>query len=121
MKILIIDDDKMTITALQHCLDELGHSTYVAKDGQEAIAKITNGEFDIVISDIMMPGISGLSLVNALRSVHLCFTPVIMMSSVHNSPLVGAALKAGANDFISKPVSIEELAAKLNKFDKIKQ
>ncbi|MGZ3921638.1 MAG: response regulator [Bacteroidia bacterium] len=121
MKILIIDDDQMTINALKHSLEDMGHKVFVAEDGEHAITKITNGEFDLVISDIMMPGISGLSLVNVLRSVHLCFTPVIMMSTLHNRPLVDAALKAGANDFLNKPIAIEELAMKVNKFDKMKQ
>jgi len=121
MNILIIDDDQMTITALKHSLEGMGHKTFVAPDGEHAITKITNGEFDLVISDVMMPGISGLSLVNVLRSVHLCFTPIIMMSTLHNSPLVEAAMKAGANDFISKPIAIEELANKISKFDKINQ
>ncbi|MBA3664168.1 MAG: response regulator transcription factor [Bacteroidetes bacterium] len=121
MNILVIDDDKMTSQALTHSLEELGHKPFVANDGEHAITKITNGEYDLVISDVMMPGISGLSLLNVLRTVHLCFTPVIMMSSLHNSPLIEASLRAGASDFISKPVTIEELAAKLSKYDKTNQ
>lgn len=121
MNILIIDDDKLTTTALEHYLQGEGHKTHVAIDGEEAIVKVTKGEFDIVVSDVMMPGISGLSLVNALRALHSCNTPVIMMSSLKNSPLVDAALQAGANDFITKPLMMEELSAKLKKFDSIKQ
>ncbi|MCE3225890.1 MAG: response regulator transcription factor [Bacteroidetes bacterium] len=117
MTILIIDDDKLTVKALQHSISQLGHTTDVAKDGEEAITKIKDGNFDLIITDIMMPGISGLSLVNVLRSVQLCFTPIIMMSSINNNPLVEAALKAGANDFIDKPVSIEELALKIRNFE----
>jgi CheY-like chemotaxis protein len=117
MNILIIDDDKLTVRALQHSISELGHTTEFAKDGEEAISKITTGNYDLIISDIMMPGISGLSLVNVLRSVHLCFTPIIMMSSINDRPLVEAAIKAGANDFIDKPVSIDELSSKIKKFE----
>ena len=121
MNIIIIDDNNLTTRALEHYLNGEGHTTHIATDAEEAISKIIKGNFDIVISDIMMPGISGLSLVNVLRSVHLCYTPVIMMSSLSNSPLVEAALKAGANDFITKPLVMEELSAKLKKFDPIKQ
>ncbi|MCE3260142.1 MAG: transcriptional regulator [Bacteroidetes bacterium] len=120
MNILIIDDDKLTITALQHSLSELGHHAEVAKDGEAAIDMVTKGNFDLIISDIMMPGISGLSLVNVLRSVHLCFVPIIMMSSLNNRPLLDAAMKAGANDFIDKPVSIAELSEKIKKFEMTK-
>lgn len=121
MNILILDDDILTLTALEHLLSDLGHQPIIAEDTNQAITRITNKEADLVISDIMMPGLSGLALVNVLRSVHKSETPIIMMSSLHNSPLVAAALKAGANDFIDKPITIEALAAKINKFDTLKQ
>jgi two-component system phosphate regulon response regulator OmpR len=121
MNILIIDDDQMTISALEKILGDMGHKTGIASDSEEAIGKITGGTYDLVLCDIMMPGISGLSLLTVLRTVHLCFTPVIMMSSLHNQPLVDAAMRAGANDFISKPIAVEELSNKLSKYDKINQ
>jgi DNA-binding response OmpR family regulator len=117
MNILVIDDDKATIHALMHYLQEQGHKVSVAVDGEQAISKVSSEAFDLIISDIMMPGISGLSLVNVLRTVHLCTVPIIMMSSLVNQPLLDAAFEAGANDFISKPVGIEDLDIKLQKFD----
>lgn len=101
-----------------HCLKTLGHEVFVANDGEEAIQKISSGSFDLVISDIMMPGISGLSLVSVLRSVHLCHIPIIMMSSLNNTQLLEAAFEAGANDFIAKPFAVEELVNKLKLYDK---
>jgi CheY-like chemotaxis protein len=118
MKILIIEDDKLTLNAVQHTLENLGHSTTVAKSGEEAISQITAGAFDLIISDIMMPGISGLSFVTVLRSVHMCFTPIIMMSTLSHGPLLDAAFKAGANDFLNKPFTTEELVGKLKKYEK---
>jgi two-component system, OmpR family, response regulator len=120
MKILIIDDDKLTTTALKHSIEQLGHSATEAKSGEEAIETITAGDFDLIICDIMMPGISGLSLVTVLRSVHLCFTPIIMMSTLHNRPLLDAAIQAGANGFLDKPVQPDALAEKIREFDKKK-
>ena len=119
MNILIIDDDKMTINALQHTLEELGHKASVAKNGEDAIEMIQAKEYDVIISDIMMPGISGLSLVNVVRSVHLCFTPIIMMSTLNNRPLLDAAFKAGANDFLNKPINADDLSLKLRKYEKV--
>ncbi len=119
MNVLIIDDDKLTVNSVQHSLELLGHQAVVAKNGEEAIEMVTSGNFDVIISDIMMPGISGLSLVNVLRSVHLCFTPIIMMSTLNNRPLLDAAFKAGANDFLNKPVSTEDLDLKLRKYEKV--
>lgn len=118
MNILIIEDDKLTLNLLQYCIEKLGHKATLAEDGEEAIKLITDGNFDLLICDIMMPGISGLSLVSVLRTVHLCTIPIIMMSTLNNKPLLDAAFEAGANDFIAKPFSMEDLSEKLNKFDK---
>jgi len=118
MNILIIDDDKLTINALKHTLESLGHKTGVSTNGEQAIEMITAGNYDLIISDVMMPGISGLSLVAVLRTIHLCFTPIIMISSLSNRPLIDAALKAGANDFLTKPIDVKELEKKIKKFEK---
>jgi len=116
MNILIIDDDSLTTTSVKHIIENLGHQATIAHNGEEAINIILLGNFDLIISDIMMPGISGLSLVTVLRTVHLCFTPVIMMSTLHNKHLIEAAMEAGANGFLDKPVAIENLVQKLDQF-----
>ena len=118
MNILIIDDDKLTINTLKQLLENMGHSISLANDGEEAIGKISAEQFDLIISDIMMPGISGLSLVNVLRAVHLCTTPIIMMSTLSNKPLLEAALEAGANDFVQKPFTEQDIGAKIKMFTK---
>jgi DNA-binding response OmpR family regulator len=117
MNILLIEDDKLTLNLLQYCIERLGHKAFLAEDGEEAIKMIAKEDFDLLICDIMMPGISGLSLVSVLRTVHLCTMPIIMMSTLNNKPLLDAAFEAGANDFIAKPFSMEELSAKLKKYD----
>ncbi len=117
MNVLIIEDDKSTLNAVQHSLQNLGHTTSVAKSGEDAIDLITQGSFDLILCDIMMPGISGLSFVTVLRSVHLCYTPIIMMSTLNHGPLLDATFTAGANDFLNKPFTQEELAAKLKKYE----
>jgi DNA-binding response OmpR family regulator len=115
MRILIIDDDLTTTHALTHYLQTKGHATTIASDSQTAI-KTASRDFDLIISDVMMPGISGLSLVNLLRTIHLCNTPILLMSSLVNKSLQEAALSAGANDFLSKPLDPEELNEKLERF-----
>lgn len=118
MNILIIEDDKVTLKTLQFMTQNLGHTVHIAGNGEEALRIMENEKFDLIISDIMMPGISGLSLVNVLRSVNLYRSPIIMISALHNKPLLEAAFEAGANDFISKPFTLEDLTNKLNKYDK---
>ena len=63
MNILIIEDDKLTLNSLRFSLESLGHITDLAENGEKAISLIVNGNFDLIICDIMMPGISGLSVV----------------------------------------------------------
>lgn len=118
MDILIVEDDTMTLTVLQHNLENLRHKVYSAKNGEQTVQMILSKSFDLLIIDMMMPGISGLSLVSVLRLVHLCTTPIIMMSTLNNKPLFDAAFKAGANDYLVKPFSVEDLSGKIKKISK---
>jgi CheY-like chemotaxis protein len=118
MIILIIEDDKFTLHVLKHALETFGHHVTLAENAEEAMNKIVDGNFDLVFSDIMMPGISGLSMLSILRTVYLNKTPVIAMSSLNDKPLLEAAYEAGANDFMAKPFTLEDIRGKLIKFDK---
>jgi two-component system, sensor histidine kinase ChiS len=118
MNILIIEDDKVSLKMLQHSIDNLGHTVHTAENSEAAISLLSTEKIDLILSDIMMPGISGLSLVSVLRTVQLCKLPIIMMSVLHNQALLDAAFEAGANDFLVKPISIELLKDKLEKYEK---
>src|ERR1700741_658325 len=118
MNILVIEDDKLTLHSLKYSIESLGHQVTLAENAEEAISKITDEKFDLIISDIMMPGISGLSLVSILLSVHLCNTPIIAMSALGSKTLLDAAYEAGVNDFLLKPFTTESLSEKINKFSK---
>jgi DNA-binding response OmpR family regulator len=113
MKILIIEDDQMTLNLLKYSIERLGHKAFVAESGEKAITMLGNDSYDLIISDVMMPGLSGLSLVSVIRSVNMLSTPIIMMSALSNKPLLDAAFEAGANDFLAKPFTMEELEEKL--------
>jgi two-component system, OmpR family, response regulator VicR len=121
MNILIIEDDRLTLTALKHAMKEAGHEVDSAENAEEAINKVEDDEFDLILSDIMMPGISGLSLITILRTVHLSKIPIIVMSALNNEPLLQAAREAGANDFIAKPFTRESLMEKIEKYNKVVQ
>lgn len=118
MDILIIEDDKMTLNLLQYCIENMGHKAHLAADGDEAISMLSDRNYDLLICDVMMPGISGLSLVSALRTGRHYTIPIIMMSTLNNKPLLEAATDAGADDFLPKPFSVDDLTAKLKKFEK---
>lgn len=117
MNILIIEDDKLTLHSLKHVIEGLGHKVELAENAEEAMNKVVEGKFDLVFSDIMMPGISGLSLLTILRTVHLCKTPIVAMSILNDLPVIEAAFAAGADDFMVKPFTLDGLSKTLSKFD----
>jgi DNA-binding response OmpR family regulator len=117
MNVLIIEDDKLTLTSLQFGLTQLGHTVYTAEGVEEAINVIVDNKIDVLLSDVMMSRISGLSLVAVLRSVYSYTIPIIMMSSLNNSSLQEEIFKAGADDFIPKPFTLNDLSQKLDKYN----
>ena len=118
MIILLIEDDKFVLHALKHIIENLGHTVVTAEDAEKAMTNISSMQFDLIFSDIMMPGMSGLSLLTILRSAYRCDTPIIAMSSLSHKPVQDAALQAGASDFMIKPFSLDDLSEKLNRFNK---
>jgi len=116
MKVLVIEDDKIALTSLKHCIESFGHVVDLAENAEQAMNKIVDGNYELVFTDIMMPGISGLSLLTILRTFHLQSTPIVAMSSLHNQSLIEAAYKAGANDFMVKPFTIDDVGARLTRF-----
>jgi CheY-like chemotaxis protein len=117
MKILIIEDDKVSSFAMKHIIEDLGHKVSVVENAEEALNGILEKKYDLVFSDIMMPGISGLSLLTILRTVHLSKIPVIAMSVLNDQTLINAAFQAGANDFLLKPFNTDDLKKKLKKLE----
>jgi CheY-like chemotaxis protein len=115
MNILIVDDNKLTLKALEFQLKELGHTVQVADNADMGIMMAKNGKFDLLISDLIMPGASGLSLVNTLRFVHHSNIPVIIMSAEKNKTLLDPDYETSVADFLFKPFTTEELKEKLKK------
>jgi DNA-binding response OmpR family regulator len=118
MNILIIEDDKLTLHSLQFSITGLGYSVFVAENVEDAINVLVDNKVEIILSDVMMSKISGLSLVSVLRTVYGYTIPIIMMSSLNNKKLQEEVIRAGANDFIAKPFSIYDLSLKLEKYSK---
>lgn len=119
MNILIIEDDRVTLKTLQNSIENFGHAVHAVERCEEAIMLMGKIKLDLIITDIMMPGISGLSMVGYLRLVNNFTAPIIIMSALNNKPLLDAAFKAGANDFIRKPVTLEVLKDKLEKYNTV--
>ncbi len=116
MNILIIEDERLTLNALRHSIESLGHTAFVAETGEEAIAKVAQHNIDFIFSDIMMPGISGLSLVSLLRNIHFYIKPIVLISTLDTTYIRSSSYDLGADDFIAKPFTVADIAHKINKY-----
>lgn len=114
-KILIVEDDQMMLSLLQFKLQREGFETIVVQDGNEAIAKIENDAPDLIVTDIMMPYLNGMELTSKIRNELNIKTPIIIISSAGQEDMVMQAFKLGADNFITKPFSPNELVMRIRK------
>ena len=111
-RIQIIDDEPAIRSTLADILGDEGHKTTLCESGEEGIAQFARDEFDLILLDLWLPGIDGLSVLERLRNAG---APPIIMISGHGS--VDAAVKAtrlGAYDFLEKPLSLERVLLTVN-------
>jgi len=104
--ILLVDDDETVLTVLQRALDRLPLTVHVANDGATALALIAQRRFDVVVSDIMMPGMNGLKLLHAVREYDLDL-PVILITGNPDIKTATLAVEYGAFQYLIKPVAVE--------------
>ena len=104
-RLLVVDDIEENRNLLQRRLERRGYEVAVADSGQSALDAISAGGFDLILLDIMMPGISGLETLERLRLTNdRGSLPVIMVSAKSESEDVVQALELGANDYVTKPI-----------------
>lgn len=116
MKILICEDDLMTLKALDHKLKNEGYETLTALDGKQAIDMLnSHPEIDLLLTDLHMPLISGLELITHVRNEMKSFMPIVMLTRVGLEDTVLHAFELGADDYITKPFSPEELSLRIKR------
>jgi DNA-binding response OmpR family regulator len=115
MKILVIDDDEFILKILAMRLKKEGHVPIVASKAQDALKIIYKEEPDLIISDIMMPYMSGLELLNLVNVQLLRHIPIILMSALSNKEVIDTSLQLGAYDYIVKPLRMKELNSKIKR------
>ncbi len=107
-KILVIDDEKSIRNTLKEILEYEGHEVQDAQDGQEGLKKIEGEKFDIILSDIKMPKMDGMELLDKILELQND-TPIIMISGHGTIETAVEAIKKGAYDFIAKPLDLNRM------------
>ena len=112
MNILIAEDDAATRRGIEIFLKNLGFEVLTAENGAEALQKCQNSVPDLVLSDVKMPQMNGLKLLERIRKTHPKL-PVLMMTAFASVEDAVLAMKQGADDYLIKPLNLEELRLKL--------
>jgi two-component system OmpR family response regulator len=112
MRILIVEDDADTCRFIARGLGDLGHQVAVSGDGRDGLSQATEGGFDALVVDRMLPGLDGLSLVRALRAAGNTAS-ILILTAVGGIADRVEGLQDGADDYLVKPFGFAELAARL--------
>jgi len=110
MKILVIDDEEYMRDSCRQMLSRRGHKVEIAEDGNQSLKIMADRDFDIVILDLKMPGISGMEVLKRIRS-DTPETIVIVITGYATVESAVQAMKLGAYDFLPKPFNPDELNA----------
>lgn len=112
MRILLIEDEIKTVQSLRQGLEELNWTVDIATDGDTGWRYITDNHYDVIVSDIMMPGLDGLEICRRLREQGQK-TPVLLLSALGHTDDKVSGLEAGADDYLSKPFEFREFTARV--------
>lgn len=120
-RILVVDDEDRNRRLLSAMLMPLGYQVFLAENGHDALAKIPEVRPDVILLDIMMPGLNGYDVARKVKNdPELSRIPVVMVTALSDVADRVKALDAGADDFLTKPVDAVELRARLKSLVKVK-
>ena len=111
MKVLIVDDEKMIRDVLREYVEFEGNEAYEAADGLQAVRMCKDNDYDIILMDVMMPGLDGFSAVKEIRKFK--DIPVIMLSARGEEYDKLFGFEVGADDYVTKPFSPKEVMARI--------
>lgn len=105
LRILVVDDERDTLDLIDLTLQTAGYDIHLANGGEESLQMIRNGDFDLVLLDIMMPDISGFDVLRTLKDEMPEHPPVIFLTAKSLPEDREEGMNLGANDFLTKPVT----------------
>ncbi len=112
MRVLLVEDEIKALNALRMGLEENGWTVNTAIDGEAGLRLALQHDYDVVVSDIIMPGLSGLELCRIMREKGQS-TPVLLLSALGETDDKVKGLDAGADDYLAKPFELRELLARI--------
>lgn len=110
-RILLVDDEPLIVKGLKFALESDGYETDSAGDGEQALEKIQNGNFDLILLDVMLPKMSGIEVCQAVREKS--DVPIIMLTAKGEDMDKILGLEYGADDYMTKPFNILEVKARI--------
>jgi len=111
MRILVVEDEPKTAAYIRKGLSEHGYIVDVASDGLDGLHLATTAQYDLILLDIMLPGIDGWDLLQNVRRVHR--TPILFLSALADVDDRVKGLRLGADDYLAKPFAFSELLARM--------
>lgn len=114
-KIVLAEDNSVLALLLKFRLEKDGHELFMAKNGKEAIELIESENPDLILTDVMMDYASGLEITSHVRNKLESNIPILVFSSSGQEEMVLKAFNLGANDFMSKPLSPNELSIRVKR------
>ena len=114
-KIVIAEDNSVFLLLIRLRLEKEGYQLFIAEDGKKAIELIETYDPDLILTDIMMDYVSGLEVISHVRNVLKKQTPIIVFSASGQEEMVLKAFDLGANDFMGKPLSPNELIIRVKR------
>jgi DNA-binding response OmpR family regulator len=112
MHVLVVEDERRMAELLARTLTEEGHQVVVARDGREGFEIAQCSEFDVIVLDLMLPGMDGLTIAQRLRESRKQ-TPILMLTARDATADIVKGLDTGADDYLTKPFSLDVLLARV--------
>ena len=119
--ILIVDDQLQSIELFEAYLVPQGYEIVKAANGEEALGKLSGNQIDLIMMDVMMPGMDGFEVARRVRQENTyCWLPIILVTALRETEDRVKGIEAGCDDFLSKPVDKMELLARVRSLVKVK-
>lgn len=112
--ILVVDDNPMNAELMKEACEQIGYNVNCLDKGTDVLPALEEKDYDLILLDIMMPGMSGYDVINLIKSnKHLSHIPIIFVSALNTTKNIVKGLDSGSYDYITKPFNIDELQAKV--------